>query len=199
MRIFFQQAVFLKSAQQLSQLPPDQGAEIAFVGRSNAGKSSALNAITAIKNLAKTSKTPGRTQLINLFQLTEQYRLVDLPGYGYAAVPLLVKQQWVATLHRYLETRACLRGLCLIMDIRHPLQTLDQQIISWAQTAKLPVHLLLSKADKLSRGAGLATLRQVKKAYAEHSLVSGQVFSAVSGEGILAVRKQLSHWLTAQI
>lgn len=144
-------AQFLKSAAQLSQLPNDNGIEIAFAGRSNAGKSTAINVLTGIKGLAKTSKTPGRTQLINLFAIDDQRRLVDLPGYGYAAVPQAVKERWQQTLSRYLQNRQCLRGLILLMDIRHPLTEFDQHIIQWATSAKLPIYILLTKADKLAR------------------------------------------------
>src|SRR5262245_48745088 len=125
-------AVFLKSAARVSQLPPDLGYEVAFAGRSNAGKSSALNCLTGIKNLARTSKTPGRTQLINLFQLDEERRLVDLPGYGYAKVAMQVKMDWQQNLAHYLEVRNSLKGLVLLMDIRHPLKDLDKMMVDWA-------------------------------------------------------------------
>jgi GTP-binding protein len=195
MLIPFAKSTFLTSAAKLSQLPPDSGWEVAFAGRSNAGKSSAINAITSIKNLAKTSKTPGRTQTINLFQIDNTRRLVDLPGYGYAKVPLEIKRHWNNTLSEYLQTRTSLRGLCLIMDIRHPLKIFDQHMIAWSEEAALPIHILLSKADKLSRGAAMTVLQQVKKQLADYPNCTCQIFSAVSGEGLLSARKQLSHWL----
>ena len=140
---------FLTSAPNIRAIPADEGIEIAFAGRSNAGKSTALNALTNQKNLARTSKTPGRTQLINLFEVENGCKLVDLPGYGYAAVPEQMKIQWQKSLGEYLQHRQCLAGLVVLMDIRHPLKDLDQQMIDWAVSAELPVLLLLTKADKL--------------------------------------------------
>ncbi|RJG41964.1 YihA family ribosome biogenesis GTP-binding protein, partial [Streptococcus pyogenes] len=137
----YSKAVFLKSAARVNQLPEDSGYEVAFAGRSNAGKSSALNCLTHNKNLARTSKTPGRTQLINLFSLDEQRRLVDLPGYGYAKVAMEVKLEWQKNLAHYLEARQCLRGLILLMDVRHPLKDLDQILVNWALHRELPVHI----------------------------------------------------------
>jgi GTP-binding protein len=191
----FSKSVFLTSAAILSQLPQDDGIEIAFAGRSNAGKSSAINAITSVHNLAKTSKTPGRTQTINLFQIDANRRLVDLPGYGFAKVPPKIKQQWEETLSRYLQIRASLRGLCLVMDIRHPLQIFDQHMIAWADKALLPVHILLSKADKLSRSNAINILHKTQQKLIDYPTCTCQIFSAVSGEGIMAARKQLYNWL----
>ena len=136
----------------LAQCPNDDGCEIAFAGRSNAGKSSAINTLTRNKGLARTSKTPGRTQLINFFQLDEGKRLVDLPGYGYAKVPIAMKRKWDKHLAEYLQLRQSLAGLILLMDIRHPLQEFDLQMLNWAAQAGLPVHILLTKSDKLKRG-----------------------------------------------
>ena len=145
----YRRASYMTSAARLNQCPEDSGWEVAFAGRSNAGKSSAINSLTNNKKLAKTSKTPGRTQLINFFQLSDRQRLVDLPGYGFAKVPLKVKQECTKTLEQYLQTRESLRGMILLMDVRHPMQDFDRQILSWAATAAMPVHILLTKADKL--------------------------------------------------
>lgn len=157
----YRQAHYTISATQLSELPDDTGIEVAFAGRSNAGKSSAINTITGIKALARTSKTPGRTQMINFFNMDEGRSLVDLPGYGYAKVPEKMKIRWQQTLGKYLETRQALRGLMLMMDIRHPLKEFDIQMISWANHTNLPVHILLTKSDKLKRGAAMASLHKV--------------------------------------
>jgi GTP-binding protein len=188
----FPLTTFLISAAKLSQLPPDTGAEIAFAGRSNAGKSSALNAITGVKGLAKTSKTPGRTQLLNFFALAEQHRLVDLPGYGYAKVTEATKLRWQELLEQYLTHRTSLCCLVLVMDIRHPLKEFDQQMLQWANHYQLPVHILLTKADKLSHGAAMQTLQQVKKALADFSApITTQLFSALKNTGISEARKFL--------
>lgn len=192
--IAFEKIQFLKSVMALSGLPLDTGVEIAFAGRSNAGKSSALNAITNIKGLAKTSKTPGRTQTINLFEIDHLRRLVDLPGYGYAKVPVPLKRKWEKVLSEYLQTRECLKGLCLIMDIRHPLKSLDEHMIQWAVQSNLPIHILLTKSDKLSRGKASATLKQVQKALEQYPLISCQIFSILNGEGINTARKKVSQW-----
>ena len=191
----YNQAHFLLSVAKLTQLPQDSGYEVAFAGRSNAGKSSALNCITSIKNLARTSKTPGRTQLINLFSLDDTRRLVDLPGYGYAKVSRETKEQWQQTLAEYLETRECLQGLMLVMDVRHPLKELDQMMVNWAITNQLPTHILLTKADKLSRGAAASALQQVRNALKLHAtLISVQLFSALKHTGIEQVHQQLDQW-----
>src|SRR5690606_39772175 len=149
--IVFTKAYFTKSAPSIRECPPETGYEVAFAGRSNAGKSSAINALTNQK-LARTSKTPGRTQLINFFNLSDTQRLVDLPGYGYAKVSRDMKEQWQRHLSEYLRERQCLQGLILLMDIRHPLQEFDTTMINWAAEADMAVHILLTKADKLSRG-----------------------------------------------
>jgi GTP-binding protein len=159
----YRQTTFLLSAAELKQLPADKGNEIALIGRSNAGKSSAINTITGIKNLARSSKTPGRTQTINLFNIDDNNRLVDLPGYGYTKAPLTVSKRWIATVNEYLKTRKCLRTLILVMDIRHPLQEPDVRLIEWSTTCELKVHVLLTKSDKLKRGAALNTLQNVQK------------------------------------
>ena len=195
----FRNVSFLLSAARLNQLPPDSGAEVAFAGRSNAGKSSALNAITGISGLARTSKTPGRTQQINLFVLDETRRLVDLPGYGYAKVPEAVKQQWGQTLSRYLETRGCLQGLILLMDIRHPLKEFDRQLLEWSRTRAMPVHVLLTKADKLKRGPALAVLETVRRELVQSGAqASIQLFSALRQTGVEEARDQLRRWLSME-
>jgi len=159
----FAQARFILSAAKLEQLPDDRLPELAFVGRSNAGKSSALNALCQKKGLARVSKTPGRTQLINLFDLPGA-RLIDLPGYGFAKVPGAIRRDWGKLIGGYLETRDNLALLIVIMDIRHPLTDLDSQMLDWARAAQRPCHVLLTKADKLSRSAAMATLLQVRNA-----------------------------------
>lgn len=192
----FKNVSFLLSAARLGQLPPDAGAEVAFAGRSNAGKSSALNTITEIGSLARTSKTPGRTQQINLFVVDETRRLVDLPGYGYAKVPEAVKQQWGQTLSRYLETRACLRGLILLMDIRHPLKEFDRQLLAWSHARGMPVHVLLTKADKLKRGPAMSVLQSVRRELAAGGIAASlQLFSALNRTGVEEARDQLRRWL----
>lgn len=195
----YQQTDYLKSAHALSDLPADAGVEIAFAGRSNAGKSSALNALTGRKGLARTSKTPGRTQLINLFACGPGRTLVDLPGYGYAKVPERIRAHWRQVLPAYLASRVALRGLILIMDSRHPLQAFDQQMLIWTSHRGLPVHVLLTKADKLSRGQAAATLQQVtKQITASHPQVSVQLFSARTGVGVDAARDKLDRWFAEQ-
>jgi GTP-binding protein len=192
----FRQAQFLTSANKISQLPHDEGAEVAFAGRSNAGKSTALNAITDNKGLAKTSKTPGRTQLINFFELDEAHHLVDLPGYGYAKVPKAVKQHWQQVLSTYLQQRQSLRGLVLLMDVRHPLKEFDYQMLEWCRHQQMPVHILLTKADKLKRGAASSTLQKVKKEIkAEHPQATVQLFSAPAKQGLEEARRKLEQWL----
>jgi len=201
MTLNYRRAQFLLSAARLEQLPADEGAEVAFAGRSNAGKSSALNAITDQKQLARVSKTPGRTQQINVFPLTGDVavaRLMDLPGYGYAKAPPALRAHWQQVLPQYLEGRESLRGLVLIMDSRHPLGPLDQQMLAWCEAAELPAHILLSKADKLGRGAAAKTLQGVRRDAAAHCrLATVQLFSAQTRNGVDAAREQLDRWLEA--
>lgn len=195
---FYHQAHFLLSAAKLTQLPTDEGYEVAFAGRSNAGKSTALNVITQSNGLAKTSKTPGRTQLINVFQLDESRRLVDLPGYGYAKVSYTIRERWQATLAQYLESRRSLKGLILLMDIRHPLKELDQAMLNWAYSRSLPIHILLTKADKLSRSAGLTVLRTVQELLTKGGLTLGisvQIFSSPNRMGVENVHAVLNGWM----
>ncbi len=194
--INYQRAQFLKSAPTLADCPPDSGCEVAFAGRSNAGKSSAINRLTGSRKLARTSKTPGRTQLINFFSITEQQRLVDLPGYGFAKVPPEVKREWERHLEHYLSERRALRGLVLLMDVRHPLQTFDLTMIDWAVRSEMPVRVLLTKADKLKRGAAKNSLLAVRKALRDYGeLVQAQLFSALKGDGLPELREQLDVWL----
>jgi len=192
----FNNTKFLKSAQQLSQLPEESQAEIAFAGRSNAGKSSALNTITNIKGLAKTSKTPGRTQLLNYFEVAEGKFLVDLPGYGYAKVSRKVQQEWEKTLSAYIETRKQLNGIVIIMDIRHPLKEHDQMMIDWVNSYEIPIHILLTKADKLKRNAANKAFFEVKDALAIYGdTVSVQLFSSTDSTGVAEARTKLNEWL----
>jgi len=196
----FKHAGFLTSANALNQLPPDTGAEVAFAGRSNAGKSSALNVISEQRNLARTSKTPGRTQLINFFTIDEEHRLVDLPGYGYAKVPDKIKHHWQQVLSDYLATRQCLRGLILLMDIRHPLKEFDLQMLDWCNYQQMPVHILLTKADKLKRGPANNTLQKVRKLIkADYPLASAQLFSALNRDGVDEARGKLAGWLGLEV
>lgn len=191
----FRVARYLMGAAKLDQLPPDEGIEVALAGRSNAGKSTALNAITDQKSLAKTSKTPGRTQLINLFRLDDHSRITDLPGYGFAKVSKNVKEQWQKTLSTYLQKRMCLQALVVFMDIRHPLKETDKQMINWAVSAEIPVHVVLSKADKLKSGARKTALMNVNKHLARISEnISSQVFSATSKIGLEELIDKLKLW-----
>lgn len=185
MNPIYHQATFIKSSPTLTVAPKDEGKEIAFAGRSNAGKSSALNAITRQSSLARTSKTPGRTQMLNFFSITEQLRFVDLPGYGYAQVPADVQRKWQKSMEQYLNQRQSLCALVLVMDIRHPLTPFDTQLISWCEHAQLPLHILLTKADKLTYGASKNTLLQVTKTLSTStSPVSLQLFSSSKKTGI---------------
>ena len=197
-QIHYNTARFLISAAKLSQCPEDVGAEVAFAGRSNAGKSSAINSLTNQNSLARTSKTPGRTQLINFFDLNvEGVRIVDLPGYGYAKVPIAMKEHWQKHLDDYLQRRQCLRGVVLVMDIRHPMKEFDEMMIDWCESTGVPLHILLTKADKLKRGPAQATLLKIKKDTKERlaDKVSVQVFSALKKTGVDQLRNRLDSWL----
>ena len=186
---------FVTSAPDINHLPADTGIEIAFAGRSNAGKSSALNTLTNQKNLARTSKTPGRTQLINLFEVAPNCRLVDLPGYGFAQVPEEVKRKWQKSLGEYLHKRESLKGLVILMDIRHPLKDLDQQMIDWAVQSELPVMLLLTKADKLASGAQKKQLNMVKEAILPfQGDITVATFSSLKRTGLEQLRQKLDYW-----
>ena len=193
----YRRAAYLTSAAKFSQCPPDEGWEVAFAGRSNAGKSSAINSLTGNSKLAKTSRTPGRTHLINFFELSDCQRLEDLPGYGFAKVPLAVKREWTKQLENYLQQRQCLRGMILLMDVRHPLQAFDQQMLDWALSASMPVHILLTKADKLKRGPASATLLKVRAQLEQHKdLVSVQLFSSLKHTGHEQLLQVINAWLT---
>jgi len=196
--IHFNKAAFSTSAPSIRQCPPEQGVEVAFAGRSNAGKSSAINTLTNNKKLARTSKTPGRTQLINFFELSDSQRIVDLPGYGFAKVPKGMKDEWQRNLSEYLRERKCLKGLVLMMDIRHPLQKYDSMMLSWALEADMPVHILLTKADKLKRGPAQSTLlklrKHLKEIGAEH-LATAQTFSSLKRDGVDILKSKLCEWL----
>lgn len=186
---------FLKSAPNLACSPPDIGIEVAFVGRSNAGKSSAINTIVGRNGLAKTSKTPGRTQMINYFEVDEDRRLVDLPGYGFAKIPEKVKQQIENLLSDYLFGRQCLFGIFMLMDIRHPLTSYDKQLLDFMAQTKKPIHILLTKCDKLKRGAANNTLLSVKKSLAAYDhQITIQTFSALKRFGVEQALDRLENW-----
>ena len=194
-RNHYQSARYLGSAHRLAELPEEDGFEVVFAGRSNSGKSSALNAIVGQKALARTSKTPGRTQLINFFQVSEGRRLVDLPGYGYARVPAATREHWRGLLEAFLTRRQSLRGLIMLMDVRHPFTELDDQMLRWSRSRSLPVHVLLTKADKLKRGKATSVLRESSRrldSQQEHSI---QLFSATTRQGLAEVRAVLDGWL----
>ncbi len=188
------QLSYAVSAAKLGQLP-ESHAEIAFAGRSNAGKSSAINTLAGHKRLAFVSKTPGRTQLINFFTVSDSRFIVDLPGYGYAKVPPEIRARWESVLSDYLQTRAALTGLVLIMDIRHPLTPLDRRMLDWFLPRGLPVHILLTKADKLSRAAASKTLLEVRKALKDFPQVSVQLFSSLSRMGVEEAEAIVRQWL----
>jgi GTP-binding protein len=196
MKNHYQCTSFQLGAPNVRQAPPDTGFEVAFAGRSNSGKSSALNVITTQNALARTGKAPGRTQHINFFRVDDDRRLVDLPGYGYARVPKEVKVRWQRAVEHYLESRHSLRGVILLMDIRHPLKDFDRQILSWSRDAGLSLHILLTKADKLKRGPAKAALLEVRRQLAElHPAATVQLFSALTPSGADEARTILDHWL----
>ncbi|MEN8175995.1 MAG: ribosome biogenesis GTP-binding protein YihA/YsxC [Pseudomonadota bacterium] len=196
MNPYYHRARFFISAASLRQLPDaGRSVEVAFAGRSNSGKSSALNRICNRKSLARTSKSPGRTQLLNFFALDDRRHLVDLPGYGYAQVSESIRRQWQGLLADYVETRPCLRGLVLVMDIRHPLRDLDRQMLEWCEALQRPVHILLTKADKLKRGPAQQVLLETQKALGAHPGVTVQLFSALKNQGVDAAHEVLDAWL----
>ena len=193
---YYRRAQFLISAGKPQQFPPGEGAEVAFAGRSNAGKSSAINTLCGNKSLAKTSKTPGRTRLINFFSLDEHRRLVDLPGYGYAKVPEKMKHEWESLMEAYLQQQQSLRGLVIITDIRHPMKEFDWQMLEWCHYFNLPAHVLLTKADKLKRGAQQNTLLSIRKQLKESgSDATAQTFSALKKTGLDELVIKLNEWL----
>ena len=197
MTSLLQQAVFRQSAEKLTQLPPDSICEVAFAGRSNAGKSSALNALTGRRRLAHVCKTPGRTRLINFFEVQESSYLVDLPGYGYAQVPGDMKRHWARLLTGYLNQRRQINGLVVVMDARHPMTPLDQQLLNWFAATGKPVHVLLTKADKLSRSKAAAQLQKVRSALRkEFHGCTAQLFSSSNKLGVEDARRIISQWIT---
>jgi GTP-binding protein len=196
MNPFYQRAHFLTAAGRVDQAPADEGREVAFAGRSNAGKSSAINALCHQKALARTSKTPGRTQQLIFFELDETRRLVDLPGYGYAKVSEAIKLQWQHQMAAYLEQRQSLIGLTIVMDIRHPLAEFDRQMLAWGMRADLPMLLLLTKADKLKAGAARATQLSVERTVSNLGAQAEVIlFSALQRQGVTAAQGVLDRWL----
>lgn len=194
---YFTKATFSTSAPDIRHLKDDEGIEVAFAGRSNAGKSSALNALTRQKNLARTSKTPGRTQMINVFELDEERRLIDLPGYGFAQVPLAMKKKWQQSLGEYLQKRKSLKGLVVLMDIRHPFKDLDQDLIYWAVDAGIPVLAVLTKSDKLKSGKRKEQLMMAEEAaLAFMGDVTVQTFSALSKQGLPELESMIMKWFS---
>jgi GTP-binding protein len=191
----YQKAYFLLSAADVKQLPPDEGIEVAIVGRSNSGKSSVLNRITHHKGLARVSKTPGRTQLLNVFVLDDTRRLIDLPGYGFAKAAPTAKRIWQKAIDAYFQGRESLKGVILIMDIRHPLKDSDWHMLEYCSERALPVHILLNKSDKLSNSAVADTVREVKNELSEPSSpVTVQPFSALKNIGIKELEAVLNEW-----
>ncbi|WP_404342317.1 ribosome biogenesis GTP-binding protein YihA/YsxC [Pseudoalteromonas mariniglutinosa] len=198
-RIKYNTASFVTSAPDITKLPADTGIEVAFAGRSNAGKSSALNTLTDQK-LARTSKTPGRTQLINTFELDADKRLIDLPGYGFAKVPIEMKKKWQKSLGEYLQKRQSLKGIVILMDIRHPLKDLDRDLINWAIGSEIPVLALLTKADKLKQGARKAQVLHVRRELSElDGDITVHAFSSLKGTGLPEVGKKLDEWFLGPI
>ncbi len=196
MNSLYHQARFLLSTLEFAKDVPDAGLEVAFVGRSNAGKSSAINTLTNQKALARTSKTPGRTQQLVFFQVDTKRRLVDLPGYGFAKAPAQVQERWSKAIEDYFRQRRCLKGVFLIMDIRHPLTEFDLRMIEWCNHYQRPLHILLTKADKLSYALAKNTLLKVQKVLAEYSRnLSCQIFSAPKRIGIDQAHAVLDRWL----
>jgi GTP-binding protein len=189
----YEQVKFLTSANRTAQLPPDDGVEVSVSGRSNAGKSSAINVITGRKGLARTSKAPGATRLINFFELAPGRRLVDLPGYGFAAVPGEMRRHWGELISAYFERRKSLRGAIVVMDVRHPLTENDCDMLALAQSRAVPVHILLTKADKLGRGAASQTLARVRREVGAG--VTVQLFSSLKGDGLEEARRTLERML----
>ena len=190
-KISYQNASFIKSVAKIDQLPEAKQGEVAFIGRSNSGKSSVINCLTNQKRLAKVSKTPGRTQLLNYFAINEFY-LVDLPGYGFAKVSQEIKKNWEDTIEKYFYYRDSLKGLILIMDIRHPLKPQDEQMLFWAEHSYVPTRILLNKADKISKNVAINTLRNIQ---AKTNHASVQLFSALKKQGIDELKDCLTNWL----
>lgn len=195
MNINLNHAKFIVAAHKPAQWMPDDGREVAFAGRSNSGKSSAINAITGRKGLAITSKTPGRTQQIVFFEVSPVARLVDLPGYGYSKVPKQLRAHWSSVIEQYFETRRSLRALVLMMDIRHPFKPTDLQLIRWCQESTVAAHLLLTKADKLSKSRIAATIATAEIECESLNNISIQAFSSHSGLGVPQARQRIGELL----
>ena len=192
-------ASFTLSAPDIRRLPEDSGIEVAFAGRSNAGKSSSLNTLTNQRSLARTSKTPGRTQLINVFEIAENKRLIDLPGYGFAKVPLEMKLKWQKALGEYLEKRQCLKGIVILMDIRHPFKDLDQDLIQWAVDSGLSILVLLTKCDKLSQGQRSTEVLKAKKRLKEYDAdITVQAFSSLKRTGSEQATEIIQGWFSQE-
>ncbi len=187
----YRKAKFLLSCPSLKGCPDDNGYEVIFAGRSNAGKSSAINTLTEQKKLAKVSRTPGRTQHLVFFGLDEQRRLVDLPGYGYAKVPDAVKQKWNQNMSEYFDNRNCLKGAILVMDCRHPLKPFDEMMLQWCINSDINTNILLTKSDKLKKGAASSTKLAVKNAVKEFPNINVQLFSSLKKEGVSELCKYL--------
>jgi GTP-binding protein len=188
----YRQAHYVISAHTVKQLPEDSGIEVAFAGRSNAGKSSAINTLTDQKSLARTSKTPGRTQQIVIFQIDDDRRLADLPGYGYAKVPDKLRSHWRHVMQQYFHRRLSLRGVVLVMDIRHPMRPFDEQMLEWCRASELPCHVLLTKADKIKRGPAQSTLLKVRKSLPFGA--TAQTYSAKNKLGLDELITRLNDW-----
>lgn len=192
MNKFYHQAKFLLSSPSLKGCPKDEGIEVIFSGRSNAGKSSAINTLTGQKKLAKVSRTPGRTQHLVFFELDKDKRLVDLPGYGYAKVPEKIKLQWQKNMGEYFEKRECLRGAVLVMDCRHPLKVFDEMMLNWCVDINLPSIIILTKADKLKKGQASSALLKVKNIIKNYPFVSVQLFSSLNRQGLDELQNKLN-------
>jgi GTP-binding protein len=188
---------FIKGVAAFNQLPEDNGSEVAFAGRSNVGKSSTINKITNRRSLARTSKQPGRTRELNYFAYDEQTHIVDLPGYGYAKVNVSMQQAWAKLLERYLKERKSLRGVFLIIDIRHPMGNFDQLMLDYCRSCDLPLHILLNKADKLSKNAGIKKMAEIRRGL-DDANISLQLFSALKGTGVEEARQKLGEWLYSE-
>ena len=194
----YQQLAFVSSIFDHQKCPPDVGAEIAIAGRSNAGKSSLINCLTNQTKLSRISKTPGRTQSLNFFQLPNHNRIIDLPGYGYAKTGISMRQQWGILISKYLQTRKSLKAVVVVMDIRHPLQKLDKQLLEWLTVENIDIYCVLTKADKFSYGKSLSQLAMVKKMMStQFSVVGIQTFSSLKRKGIDDLRNFLDQYLLA--
>lgn len=191
---FFSSAKFVKSAPRTSHMPADCGYEVAFLGRSNAGKSSAINALTNQNSLARTSKTPGRTAALNVFEFDNERRLIDVPGFGYAKVSMATKDSWRKLINDYLLHRSCLQGVVVVMDIRHPCNPMEMNLLTWLNKAELNTHVILTKADKLGRGAKQQALQKVQSELAEWPNITISIFSSKNKEGLDDLRLKLLGW-----